>query len=145
MRSFAPLALVAALLAVATLPAQGFRVTPYGEGCGPIATGTVEPNGATHRFRYTISGAAPRCPVLLIVGVNGIEFPIHFGMPCTLLTEPAFTQAHRTDDGGSYTWSHALSSQFRGWARVQFAEVGFDADGNLRLRTTNGLHMQWSD
>ena len=70
--------------------------------------------------------------------------PIDFGYSCLLLTELAFTQLHMTDVAGSYTWSHALSHDFMGWARIQFAEVVFDPVGNLLVRTSNGVHMYYT-
>lgn len=142
MRFLAPLFVCAALFLSSAASAQVFTVTPYGQGCGLVATGRVEPNGNTFRFFYNISNATPSTPVLLIVGVNETAVPINFGHNCLLLTELGFTQAHRTDANGSYTWSHALSAQFRGWARIQFAEATFDAQNNLVIRMTNGLYMQ---
>ena len=134
----------AAILALASiLPAQGWSVTPYGPSCGPVASGTVTPQGNTHRFAFTVTNAAPSTPVLLIVGVSETNVPINFGHSCTLLTELYFTQAHRTDMSGSYTWSHALASTFRGTGRVQFAEVTFGPLGELIVRTSNGVFMQW--
>lgn len=144
MRSLPTLVLGAILALSCLLPAQGFTVTPYGPNCGPVASGTVERNGNTYRFYHTVNGVVPRSIVLLIVGVNEINLPINFGGPCQLLTELAFTQTHLADTTGSYTWSHALSAQFRGYARIQFAEVQFDAQSNLLVRASNGLFMTWN-
>ena len=139
---FAPL--VGAVFALASMvPAQGWVVTPYGPSCGPVATGMVTPQGNTHRFSFTVSNAQPRSTVLLIVGATETNVPINFGHNCTLLTELYFTQTHRTDTSGSYTWSHALPSPFRGPGRIQFAEVIFTANGELNVRTSNACYMRF--
>jgi hypothetical protein len=136
--------LLTALLGTPATAQSTFTVVPYGPSCGPIATGVVTPTGATNRFAFTVTQVVPRNHVLLIVGVNELALPIQFGHSCLLLTEMAFTQLHMADAGGSYTWSHALSSQFQGWARIQFAEIVFDPLGQLWVRTSNGLHMYYT-
>lgn len=137
-------ALVTALLAPAVSAQVPFAVDNYGPSCGPIASGVVTPVGATHRFAFTASQMMPHTYVMLIVGVNDVRVPIQFGHDCLLLTELAFTQVHMTSAIGDYTWSHAFSHDFQGWARVQFAEIVFDALGQLFVRTTNGVYMHYT-
>lgn len=141
-RSLAAGLIAAALAAPAS--AQGFLVDPYGPTCGPTATGVVTPNGNTYRFAFTVSQAAPHNHVMVILGVHEQATPIEFGVPCLLLTELGFTQLHMTNFAGEYTWSHAMASTFRGSARIQFAEILFDAQGQLTVLTSNGLYMYWS-
>ncbi len=141
MRSLATFALGAILALGSTVAAQTFTVTPYGPSCGPIATGTVTPEGNTHRFEFTVSNALPNTSVMNFVGVNAIAVPINFGVPCLLLTEIVFMQIHQTDSTGSYTWSHALPSTFCGFARIQFAEISFGTNNNLLVKASNGLFM----
>ena len=93
--------------ACVALPAQNCTVTSYGQGCGPVATGIVTPNGNTARFDFTVT-AAPRSRVLLVVGVNETATPLPF-TSCLLLTELAFTQQHRTDAAGQWLFSHAIA------------------------------------
>ena len=137
----ATFALGAILALGSTAAAQTFTVTPYGPSCGPIATGTVTPNGNTYRFAFTVSNALPNTAVMNIVGVNETAIPINFGVPCLLLTEIAFMQVHQTDSTGSYTWSHALALTFCGFARIQFAEISFAANNTLVVKASNGLFM----
>ena len=138
------LSLLALLLTLTTVNAQGFDVVPYGPTCGPVATGEALPQGNHWRFAFTVSNAEPRTSVMNIVGVSQQNTPIYFGSLCHLLTEVAFFQTHQTDATGSYTWSHSMPGGvggFAGQAYVQFAEITFDAQNNLIVRTSNGLHM----
>ena len=137
------LSMLAALVfgACVALPAQNCTVTSYGQGCGPVATGIVTPNGNTLRFAFTVNQGTPRARVLLVVGVNeqAVRLP---GTPCFLLTEIAFSQQHRLDTTGSYTWSHALPADFHGYARVQFIEVDLDAPFGVAFTPSNGVLME---
>ncbi|MBK8976191.1 MAG: hypothetical protein IPM29_09705 [Planctomycetes bacterium] len=135
-------AAIAALLANNADAQTVFAVTPYGPSCGPVASGLVTPNGATCRFDFTVTQATPHNQVMVILGVNEQSIPINFGVSCLLLTELAFTQVHMTDTAGCYTWSHALPCTFAGYARIQFADIVFDAQGLLTVRTSNGLYMR---
>lgn len=120
--------------------AQGFTVTPFGPSCGPVASGEVTPNGATYRFAFTVVGQ-PDMFVINVLAVTPNLIPIDFGYSCMLLSDIAFTQVHRTDHTGTYTWSHAMPNGFDGHAYVQFAEFEFDAMGQFLVRTSNALHM----
>lgn len=126
---------------LATAPAQIGTVTPYGQGCGPVATGFVAANGATSKFTFTVD-ATPRSRVLLVVGVNELAIPLPT-TTCFLLTEPAFTQQHMTDHAGQWSFSHAIpdGTHFTGYARVQFIQVDFGVDGTISLLPSNGLFM----
>lgn len=135
-------ALAGIVLATAgSLLAQTPTVTPYGDSCGPVLTGAVTPNGNTLRFAFTVNQGTPRARVLLVVGVNeqAVRLP---GTPCFLLTEIAFSQQHRLDTTGSYTWSHALPADFHGYARVQFIEVDLDAPFGVAFTPSNGVLME---
>lgn len=137
------LSMLAALVfgACVALPAQNCTVTSYGQGCGPVATGIVTPNGNTARFDFTVT-AAPRSRVLLVVGVNETATPLPF-TSCLLLTELAFTQQHRTDAAGQWSFSHAIAGggTFTGYARIQFIQFDLDSNGGLSLFPSNGLLM----
>lgn len=138
------LSILIALALHTAAAAQGFTVTPYGPSCGPVATGEVLPQGNHYRFAFTVSNAEPRTSVMNIIGVSEQNVPINFGHACHLLTDVAFFQVHQTDAAGSYTWSHSMpggANGFAGQAYVQFAEITFDANNQLVVRTSNGLHM----
>ncbi|MBK8975382.1 MAG: hypothetical protein IPM29_05615 [Planctomycetes bacterium] len=136
------LAFAAIVLSVLTcgVAAQAPAVIPYGQGCGPVLTGQVTPNGNTLRFAFTVTNGTPGGRVLLIVGVNELALPLPY-TSCFLLTEIAFSQQHLLDASGSFTWSHALASTFSGYARIQFIEVDFNAPGGLAFYPSNGVHM----
>jgi hypothetical protein len=141
--------IIASILAVglylAPASAQGFSVTQYGPTCGPVATGSVVPQGNHERFVFTVSNAKPNTSVMNFIGTSQQNTPIMFGVACTLLTEIAFSQLHKTDSAGTYTWSHAIPygpGGFTGQAFVQFAEISYDANNELVVRTSNGLHMK---
>ncbi|MBK8975381.1 MAG: hypothetical protein IPM29_05610 [Planctomycetes bacterium] len=127
-------------LVCGTAVAQGPTVTPYGTSCGPVLSGEVVPNGGTQRFAFTVSNGTPRARVLLVVGIDETATPLP-GTSCLLLTQLYFTQQHRLDATGRYTWSHALSSSFSGYARVQFLEVDLDAPGGVAYFPSNGVYM----
>ena len=133
-----------AVLALSPLAtAQTCMMENYGSGCGPVANGTVTPNGAGIRFAFTMSNAAPRTRLLLVVGVSPTATPLPF-TSCLLLTQLAFTQAHRTNAAGTYSFSHQIPGGpggFIGIACVQFIEVQLDQNNNLVLRPTNGVQM----
>jgi hypothetical protein len=136
--------LAALTIPVATVQAQGFSVVPYGPTCGPVATGATLQQGNHWRFSFTVSNAQPRTSVMNFVGVSATRTPINFGSSCYLLTQIAFSQIHQTDTTGRYTWSHSLpggAGGFMGEAFIQFAEITFDSNNNLVVRTSNGLHM----
>ncbi len=143
MKIISSLLAVAALALSGSLAAQvpGCSVTPYGQGCGPVATGQVLPNGGNIRFDFTVT-ATPRTPLLLIVGVNEIAVPLPT-TNCPLLTENAFVQQHRTNSAGVYSFSHAIAGggSFNGFARVQFLELQIDANNNITIFPSNGLFM----
>ena len=135
--AFATLALTGSLAA----QVPGRPVTPYGNSCGPIATGEVLPNGGNIRFNFTMTGT-PRTQLLLVVGVNEIAVPLPT-TNCPLLTENAFVQQHRTDAAGVYSFSHAIGGggSFNSYARVQFLELRIDANNNIMIFPSNGLFM----
>lgn len=142
LRSLATL-VAAALLSPLSIAQEEFIVTPYGPTCGPIANGVITPIGATYRFAFTVTQATGHNHVMVILGVDEQAIPLDFGTPCLLLTDLAFTQIHMTDTSGSYTWSHALPKDFMGIARVQFADIIFDAENNLTVLTSNGVRLEY--
>lgn len=114
----------------------------YGEGCGPVLTGSVEPNGGTQRVTFTVSNAEPKALVLFLLGFQELNVPIPGTLGCSLLTDVVFSQFHQTDGSGVYSWSRALPSDPTGpTLRVQYLEVTLDAYSQLALRTTNGLTL----
>jgi hypothetical protein len=106
----------------------------------PVLTGGVVPTGATWRFAFTVSNGTPNGRVLLVVGVNELAVPLPT-TPCFLLTEIAFSQQHRLDAAGTYTWSHALSAEFHGYARIQFIEAAFEGPLGVTFTPSNGVLM----
>ncbi len=133
------LAFLPSLLLAGILGAQQVcTIVPFGTGCGPVLTGSITPIGNTNRVSLTIN-AEPRTPVVLSIGINETKVPL-FNTGCFLLTELAFTLAHRTGFDGKYTFEKSVSAALVGTVRFQFVEVDLD-QGILGLRTTNGLHM----
>ena len=126
---------------LATAQTHTNTVSTYGEGCGPVASGAVTPNGATNRVTFTIGQAKPSTPVVIMIGVFEGFIPL-FDPGCALLIDPIFfTQNHRTDAAGTYSFSKALPATNIGDARIQFAEVDLSG-GDIVIRTTNGLLLE---
>ena len=114
----------------------------YGQGCGPVLTGTVEPNGGTQRVTFAVTNAQPRALVLFMLGFNELSLGIPGTAGCALLTDLAFSQMHQVGADGTYTWSRALPNDPSGpTVRVQYLEITIDAASNLLLHTTNGVTM----
>lgn len=138
----AAVATTIALLAPSLAAQVPFNVQQYGTTCGPVASAVVTPQGGNYRFSLTVDQAAAQEHVLVIVGINETAVPINFGMNCLLLTELVYTELHRTNAMGTYTWSHTIPTDFT-FARFQFAETNFCLQcGTLTVRTSNGLFLE---
>ena len=133
--------LVSLLAAPAAAQAHSCTFTSYGTSCGPVLTGKVTPTGNTNYVSMTLTKAAPRGRVLILVGAvkwNVDLRPIFGGtLPCFLLVRPDFLQQHLTDTTGKYVWAHALPASHVGVAYAQVAELR----SNGAVLTSNGLEL----
>ena len=133
-----------ALLALSSsTSAQGLCVMgTYGQGCGPVLTGSTVRNGNTQRVTFAMTEGRPDAVVLFMIGFNELNIPIPGTNGCALLTDLAFSQFHRTNSVGEYSFSRALPSDPTGpTIRVQMLEITIDGVGQPVLRTTNGVTM----
>jgi len=116
---------------------RGCTMTPYGKGCGPLLTGTVQPNGGTVRVTLSLSKAQPNTVVIMAIGDNRLDLPAYgAGIGCRWLLNPVFIQFHQTNNLGSYSHSRAVSSTFVGTYHAQFVVLGGT------VLTTNGISFQ---
>ena len=137
--------LMTSLIAAVTLMSGSLfaqcGTTDYGTSCGPVASGSVRPQGGTHRVSLSISGAAPTSQVIMVIGLQEIAVPMPGFENCLLHTDWVFWQTHRTDTNGEYTYSRAVPASSMPEFNGQYIEVTFDGGGALNLRSTNGVRF----
>jgi len=118
---------------------DGPTFSSYGVSCGPTLAGWEFGNSTHHNLLFTVVGAFPGNPVVLIFGDKRTSTPL-FG--CTLYTNPLLSVVVTSDLGGIASWSAVVAKPVRGTVRAQAIPVDL-ATG--RLSASAGLEIVFAD
>lgn len=113
-------------------------LTSYGQGCGPVATGSEMVMGTNRVLTMLVTGCFPNAPVIAVAGTQQLNVPLPGG--CALLSNGTNISIVGADANGVATESWVVPATAVGTSWHQFVPIDLQ-NGLLVITASNGVRV----